>query len=297
LTTEQGLSVSDTALPAPISCLARFITNVRESSGLIRLDVALDQPLEFRPGQFAMLNLAGPDRPFVFSRPFSILAVRGTTASFLYRVVGRGTQALADLKTGQTLTVLGPLGQPFPEPSALGETPVVLIAGGVGLPPLHNWFARNRRADDLAFFGGRDGADIPWELLAGRWQVSVDAHRDVPSGAEAWQGRVTDLVAQFGGLQDDRPRVVMSCGPVPLLKAAAALAQKRGWPCHLSLEEHMGCGYGVCKGCVVPVHDPGREGWRNATCCQEGPVFLASEICWERYGQAAAGMSSLPRAD
>ena len=278
-------------VPAAVSCPAGFITNVRESSGLIRLDLTLDQPLKFLPGQFAMLNLAG-DRPFVFSRPFSILSTEGTTMSFLYRVVGRGTEAMAGLKTGQPMTVLGPLGQPFPGLSAVGDKPVVLIAGGVGLPPLHNWLARYGRPDDLGFFGGRDGGDIPWNLLAGKWQVSVDKAVDVPAGQEAYEGLVTELVVQYPALQDDRPRIVMSCGPIPLLKAVAALARDRDWDCHVSLEEHMGCGYGACKGCVVPVQDAGPDGWRNATCCEEGPVFPAEEICWDRYA-----VVTLPQVD
>lgn len=275
--------MSENSLPAAVSCVARFITNVWESSGLIRMDLAVDHPAPFLPGQFAMLNLAG-ERPFVFSRPFSILAGGENTLSFLYRVVGRGTAALAALKAGQEVTVLGPLGCAFPRPDEVPDTPAILIAGGVGLPPLHNWLARYGRPGDLGFFGGRDGGDIPWELLAGRWQVSVDNQRELPAGQQAWHGVVTDLVAQYPGLQDELPRVVMSCGPIPLLKAAAALAAERGWSCHVSLEEHMGCGYGVCKGCVVPVHDSSAVGWRNATCCEEGPVFAAEDIRWDRYG-------------
>jgi len=287
MTPNREAFVSEPIPPRAVSCSARFITNVRVSSGLIRLDLALEQPLPFLPGQFAMLNLTG-DRPFVFSRPFSILSVNETTISFLYRVVGRGTAALADLKAGQELTVLGPLGHCFPGPDEIGETSALLVAGGVGLPPLHNWLTRYGRAGDLGFFGGRDGGDIPWELLADRWQVSVDQLTDVPAGQKPWHGLVTELVAQHPDLQDDRPRVVMSCGPIPLLKAVAALAEQRGWACHVSLEEHMGCGYGVCKGCVVPVQDDTAAGhWRNATCCEEGPVFRAEDIRWDRYGVPA----------
>ncbi len=284
---DQEAAVPEIVVPTPVSCPARFVTNVRESSGLIRLDLTLDQPVSFLPGQFAMLNVAG-DRPFVFSRPFSILAARDANMSFLYRVVGRGTAAMAELKAGQPMTVLGPLGRPFPGPPEVADTPVVLVAGGVGLPPLYSWLARYGRPGDLGFFGGRDGGDIPWDRLAGRWQVSVDDPVDVPAGQEAWTGLVTELAARHPALQDDRPRVVMSCGPLPLLKAVAAWAADKGWACHVSLEEHMGCGYGACKGCVVPVRDTSDAGWRNATCCQEGPVFPAAEIRWDRYGMPAA---------
>ncbi len=279
--------------PVPtVSTTAAFLANVRESAGLIRLDVSLARPVPFAAGQFAMVNLAG-EHSLVFSRPFSILSATEERMSFLYRVVGRGTAALAGLRAGQELTILGPLGRPFPGPGAVGGKPVVLIAGGVGLPPLHNWLTRHGRPGDLGFFGGRDGQDIPWQLLDERWQISVDERTDIPAGREAWPGRVADFAARHAALQGAQPRVVFSCGPIPMLKAVAELAAARGWACHVSLEEHMGCGYGACKGCVVPVVDDGGAGWRNATCCVEGPVFSADEIRWDRYGKPAVPLPTI----
>ena len=253
------------------------------SSGLIQLELELDQPLSFQPGQFAMLNLAGSGS-LVFNRPFSIFAASGRRMSFLYRTVGRGTRAMGALTAGAPMTLLGPLGRPFPPPEK--DLPVVLIVGGVGLPPLAAWLDRRDDHPDVeihAFFGARDGADVPWDLLGDRWNVSVDALRGVPAGRQAWEGLVTDLAAAREDLQDGRHRMVLACGPTLLLKAAARFAAARGWTCWLSLEEHMGCGYGVCKGCVVPVWDParGQDARRNATCCDEGPVFNAADLAWE----------------
>jgi dihydroorotate dehydrogenase electron transfer subunit len=269
-----------------VHCNGVVLSNEPVSSGLIRLDIELDQPVSFQPGQFAMLNLAG-SASLVFSRPFSIFAADGRRMSFLYRVVGQGTRSMGALTAGDSMTFLGPLGRPFPQPEA--DQPVVLIAGGVGLPPLAAWLARqgdNPGLEVLAFFGARDGADVPWDLLKDRWDVSVDSLRDVPGGRRAWEGLVTELAAARKDLQDGRNRMVLACGPTPLLKAAARFAEERSWDCWLSLEEHMGCGYGVCKGCVVPVHDPGKgpDALRNATCCEEGPVFNAAVLAWERPG-------------
>jgi len=257
--------------------------NIPVSSGLLRLDLELDQPVGFLPGQFAMLNLTGP-LGLVFSRPFSILASDGDVLSFLYRVVGRGTSVMADLTPTAAMNCLGPLGRPFPEPDP--DTPTVLIGGGVGLPPVAAWYARYGRARDTAFFGARDCQDVPWDLLDERWRISVDRMTELPAGREAWQGLVTELVDRDPELKAPGKRRVLACGPMPLLRAAARLAAERRWTCYLSLEEHMGCGYGVCKGCVVPVLEPaaGADGVRNATCCQEGPVFRAEDIAWQRPG-------------
>ena len=276
---------------SPVRIDGAVRANFPVSSGLLRLDLELDPALPsgagFNPGQFAMLNLTARGA-LVFSRPFSILDWNGRTVSFLYRVVGTGTRAMADLEPGARMTFLGPLGGAFPQLES--DQAAILIGGGVGLPPVAAWLARHGRPQDRGYFGARDGADAPWGELKGAWQVSVDQDRDVPAGKEAFAGLVTQMVAQDIALDDSFRRVVMTCGPIPMLRAAANLARDRGWDCHVSLEEHMGCGYGVCKGCVVPVVDPAGESsdsWRNATCCEEGPVFKAEQILWNRYGHSA----------
>lgn len=251
--------------------------NERVSSGLWRLDLVLPRSVPVVPGQFAMLNLVGPGQ-LVFRRPFSILACEGGVMSFLYRVVGRGTRLMSGLRPGDELDCLAPLGRPFPAP---GPDPVLILAGGVGLPPLHAWYAAHGRPGDLACFGARDGADVPWGMLGAGWVVSVDRHEAVPDGRQAHHGLVTEAALAALGDTGTR-RHVLACGPTPLLQAAARLAREHQWTCHVSLEEHMGCGYGVCKGCVVPVTIADEPGWRNATSCQEGPVFDAAELDWDR---------------
>ncbi|MEZ4386616.1 MAG: dihydroorotate dehydrogenase electron transfer subunit [Candidatus Krumholzibacteriia bacterium] len=267
--------------PATWDLTGEVSGNAAVSAGLYRLDLELPRPVGFLPGQFAMLNLTGAGQ-LVFRRPFSILAADGRRLSFLYRVVGRGTARLEALRPGERVDCLAPLGRAFPAPGA-ATPPALILAGGVGLPPLHAWVQAHGRPDDLACFGTRDGADVPWGLLDARWHVSVDRHEGVPRERVAHAGLVTELAL---GLLGDRPgpRLVLACGPTPLLRAAAGLAQGRGWPCFVSLEEHMGCGYGVCKGCVVPVLADADPGWRNATSCVEGPVFDAATLDWPRYG-------------
>jgi len=276
--------------------------NERVSSGLWRLEMELDTDIAFLPGQFAMLNLTGR-HALVFSRPFSILAAAAGRLDVLYRIVGRGTAALAELARGDAVSVLAPLGTPFPP--RRDDLPALLLGGGVGLPPVAAWLQRYGREGDRAWFGARDAADVPWDLLPAPWEVALDDATGLPSQRHAAAGLVTDVAAAAltsaartsaaqtsaaqtsAALGTAAPRAgsyqVMACGPLPMLRAAAALAAERGWPCWLSLEEHMGCGYGVCKGCVVPVRTASPEGWRNATCCQEGPVFAAQDICWERH--------------
>lgn len=278
------LDASPASAPAAWDLPGLVLSNAPVSSGLWRLDLELPRPVPFEPGQFAMLHPRAHGQ-LVFRRPFSILASADKVVSFLYRVVGRGTAMMADLRPHDPVDCLAPLGRPFP---AAGSTtsPVLVLAGGVGLPPLHAWWARGARPGDLFCFGGRDGGDVPWSLLPDPWRISVDQATGLQSGRAAHHGLVTALAMEL--LQESpepsRQRLVLACGPTPLLRAAARLAAERGWPCLVSLEEHMGCGYGVCKGCVVPVLDPGPAGWRNANSCTEGPVFDAADLDWDRFG-------------
>lgn len=260
---------------SPVSVVGRVAANAHVSSAFLRLDIDLGLPFGFLPGQFVMVNESGPGG-WTFSRPFSVLAAAGSSVSLLYRVVGRGTAALAALRSGASLQVLGPLGTPFPAPAA-GRV-AVLLGGGVGLPPVLAWRERLGRDGDIACFGARDGAEVPWDLLGPHWLVSVDRSAGLPAGRIAFTGVVTDLARSLPGLPGPAGADVLACGPLPLLRAAARLARERGWGCYVSLEEHMGCGYGVCKGCVVPVVRDGSA--RNATCCQEGPVFDAAALPW-----------------
>ncbi len=268
-----------TPTPAPRRLTGRVCGRSRVSGSMLRLDVRLDGPADFAPGQFCMINLEGGAR-MPLSRPLSILESDGERLSLLYKVVGRGTALLADAPEGAPVRLLTPLGRPFPARD--DDRPRLLLAGGVGLPPMWSWLRAHGRDDDLACFGGRDADDVPWDLLAAPWRASVDRADAASETRGAFAGNVVELARSL--LPADAPaHHVIACGPIPLLRAAAALARERGWTCDVSVEERMGCGYGVCRGCVVPRAD---GGWWTA--CQDGPVLPADAVDWDRFGLAPA---------
>jgi dihydroorotate dehydrogenase electron transfer subunit len=264
------------------SLVGRVTARQEVSSAYLVTALELPEAVSFLPGQFAMLNFPGP-RGLTFGRPFSILSASGSQVSFLYRVVGRGTAMLAEAPAGTEVTFLGPLGQPFPPPADAG--PFLLLAGGVGLPPLHAWRERYGRPGDLCFFGARDGKEVPWRLVCDHWSVSVDAAMGLPEGREAFTGNVVEAcrsrLLSAGGKRPAalRPARVLACGPRPMLVAAASFCHEQGWPCLVSVEERMGCGFGVCRGCVVPT-----VSGHHVTVCQDGPVLPAERIDWQRFG-------------
>jgi dihydroorotate dehydrogenase electron transfer subunit len=245
------------------------------------LELELPEAVDFLPGQFAMLNLTGRQER-VFARPFSLLAATGPRVAFLFQVVGEVTRHMASLAVGQPMTFLGPLGRSFPSP---GELPVLLVAGGVGLPPLYVWWRRFGRQRDRALFGARSADRVPWELVESGWEVALQEPADGLADPQVFTGLVTELWQERGPAPEAGPFQVFGCGPVPMLRATAEIARQYGWACWVSVEEHMGCGYGVCRGCVVPATDSA-----HLAACQDGPVLAADRIDWKRFTGPGANL-------
>jgi len=220
-----------------------------------------------QPGQFVMVRGPWARHP-VLPRAFSVLDTAPDQLELLVKVVGRGTRLIAGLGRGAPVTVLGPLGRPFPPP-----TPGVrdlLAGGGSGIPPLvlHALRAPAGTAVEV-LYGGRSAADL---VLAERITAAgLSLHRCTEDGSAGLKGRVTELLE--ARLDDPGAHRVLACGPTPMLKAVVALCRSRGVACWLSLETEMACGIGICRGCSV-AHPAG--GWRCT--CTDGPVFEAGEV-------------------
>lgn len=227
-----------------------------------------------RPGQFVYVSCGDGWDPLL-RRPFSLHRLRRTgaaspvrlgegEAAVLFRLVGRGTDWLSERKTGDLVSVLGPLGHGF----SLAATTrnLLLVAGGLGVAPLvmlADEAVKRGLAVTLAA-GYRTGLEVyPAELLPEEVEYLVATE----DGTRGRRGLVTELLAEPWQWADQ----VCACGPNPML---AALRGLPGNPVQVSLEEHMGCGLGVCYGCVVET----RHGLRRV--CHDGPVFDLDEVVW-----------------
>jgi dihydroorotate dehydrogenase electron transfer subunit len=225
-----------------------------------------------QPGQFAHLRIL-PLREALLRRPFSIYQAAGDTVSFLYKNVGQGTEQLARMRPGESLGILGPLGHGFSVPPAGGPTPL-LVAGGYGMAALY-LLAQRSPQRGVVFVGGRRRVDIlcEAEFRALGWEVRATTE----DGSHGERGLVTQpLAAELR--RGHAGRKLFACGPTPMLKAVAGLAEEFGVPAELSMDEHMCCGVGVCLTCVIPVRVDG--GWEYQRTCTEGPVFDARQIEW-----------------
>ncbi len=223
-----------------------------------------------RPGQFVHLRVPHSDACFL-RRPLSLANTnpQAGTVDIIAKVLGQGTRQLADVDTGVALDLLGPLGKAWPVLQA-GQS-VAMVGGGVGFPPLFFYAQQLHPACRVTFYyGGRSADDILEEADLARCSVRVAIATE--DGSKGVRGRVTLPFEQ--GLLQDRPDVVLTCGPTAMMRAVAELCQARQVTCYASLEERMGCGLGVCIGCVVRTS----RGFERV--CTEGPVFNVQDV-WE----------------
>jgi len=200
----------------------------------------------------------------------------GSTLDFLIREVGRGSRALAGLGVGDGVEMIAPLGTPFPAPRR--DERVVMVGGGVGAAPLL-FQARLAAAEadrPRMIYGGRSGGDL---VLADEMNLSCDLVCVTEDGSLGERGLATDPLAReldAGGVD-----LVLACGPVPMMHAAAVLARAASVRCLVCLEALMACGFGACLGCAVPAADGG-----YVYACSDGPVLDAGLVDWERMRAA-----------
>ena len=219
-------------------------------------------------------------------RAFSILSTHGDSFDILYRAGGRGTNAMSMWGAGASVSVLGPLGQPFPQ---LGERSI-LVGGGVGVPPLAMLASQSHDQNVIALIGARSREDVICLEDFERQSTPVEIATD--DGSAGHHGFVTELLErrleQAAKEVEQSTPTVYSCGPLPMLRRVSAVCEQFAVPCFVSLEEAMPCGVGVCNGCVVPISEQsGSDGYaRYRRICMEGPVLDAREVDWNSFHSA-----------
>ena len=220
------------------------------------------------PGQFVQVEISG-SKTTMLRRPISVNDVDYNTnrLSLLIRKAGDSTRALCDSRVGQIINIVYPLGNGFPEEEIEGKR-VLLIGGGVGVAPLLYYGRRLIwRGNDCAFLlGARSEKDL---LLFNEFNAIAKVYTATEDGSAGTRGFVTDSPAM-----SENYDVWAVCGPMPMMKAVAALARKRGVECYVSLENMMACGVGACLCCVEKtIHG-------NQCVCTNGPVFNINELTW-----------------
>lgn len=232
---------------------------------------------QVRPGQFVHVKVPHLGES-ILRRPFSVFKADGDELAILYKNVGKGTRSLQFLRTGESLSLVGPLGHGFPAPNP--ERFPVIVAGGYGMAALY-LTARSSPVKGVAFFGGRTKQDILCvpEFEALGWRVIVTTE----DGSLGTKGRVTDALDPWLASRDASMASpeFFACGPNGMLKAVAERAMSKNWTAWVSLDNNMGCGVGACLTCVVKLKADNAQGWEWTRSCREGPVFDCRDVLWE----------------
>lgn len=215
-------------------------------------------------GQFVQLRIL--NRSCLLRRPVGIAAAdkeKGTVA-FIYRVVGKGTKAISELKAGDTINVLGPLGNGF---DTTAKKPLI-VGGGMGLSPVLFYAAAMQGKADV-LMGGKTAGELFWQdLFTGKVQEIFCTTDD---GSLGTRGFTTTLLPEL--LEKKDYDLVVACGPEIMMKGIAKIAKEHGLRCQVSLEKRMGCGLGACLSCSIDTTDGKRK-----KVCKDGPVFEAGEV-------------------
>lgn len=265
--------------------LAGKILRNEERGGIFyRMEAAVPGPVDFVPGQFAMVS-GWPGNDPLLPRPLAVFRAGGTagkgTVEFVYKVVGRGTALLSGMHPGDPLSLTLPLGRGFD----LGEEGRTrwLVGGGVGFSsvfPAAAALGRRRAAYEM-FLGARTRAHLPPREWTPGGSAPGRIHLCTEDGTAGYGGRVTDAVLErlesLSSAEVSR-LTLLACGPREMLRELAAAAAAKGVAAQVALENHMACGFGVCWGCVVELREGDGTAYRRV--CREGPVFDAREVVW-----------------
>lgn len=238
-----------------------IISNQKIAKDTYQMILASSLAKEAKPGQFVHIKIAKK----MLRRPISIASINETSYTIIYKVVGSGTKILSELQAGTKLDVFGPLGSEFP--IHLDQENILMIGGGVGVPPLYEvakrYRALGKTVSVVLGFQNKDAIFYEQEFH----DLGCQTYISTMDGSYGVTGTVMDVIEKNQILEG----FVYSCGPLPLLKAVESKYQHG----YVSFEARMACGIGVCMSCVCKDKKDKEHSYRI---CKEGPVFAIGKV-------------------
>ncbi len=224
------------------------------------------------PGQF--ISMYTNDGTKLLPRPISICEIDKKISALrvVYRVTGEntGTKQFSEAKAGDTIPVIGPLGNGFPLEKAEGKK-AFLMGGGIGVPPILELSKQLQNCEKQILMGYRDANTF----LSEQFEENGKVYISTEDGSVGTKGNVMDAIRENGLTAD----IIYACGPTPMLRAIKNFAESNGIECYISLEERMACGIGACLACVCKSKEKDHHtNVNNKRICKDGPVFLSTEV-------------------
>lgn len=220
---------------------------------------------EAKPGQFIAMYCE--DGTKLLPRPISICGIDAEkgTLRVVYRIAGEGTRLFSEMKEGDSLEVLGPLGNGF----TMKEEKAIIVGGGIGIPPMLE-LDKQLSCEKTVVLGYRDEL-----FLKDEFESYADVVVATEDGSCGTKGTVIDAIKEAGV----DGKVIYACGPMTMLKALAEYAEAHDMEAQISLEERMACGIGACLGCICKTKKKDHHtNVNNQRICKDGPVFDAKEV-------------------
>jgi len=233
---------------------AKILSNEKVVDGVFKL--VCEDENSIKAGQFYMIKLNGQT---LLPRPISICEKKGNEITFLYAVVGKGTEEFSKLRAGEEIALTGPLGNGFNLDEELGK--VAIVAGGIGTAPMVEVAKRLREKNNKeiidAYAGFRDDIYLIEELKEYANKVEVTTN----TGKHGHKGFVTEI------FKPEEYNTVLCCGPEVMMKAVVEMCKAKKVKIYISMEKHMACGVGACLVCTCKTKDG------NKRSCKDGPIF------------------------
>ena len=260
---------------------AKVVSNEYVADNTYALEVKecfLDKVL---PGQFVAIEPVNAQSCMI--RPFSVFGYDSHHGwlAILYKVVGKNTELLVNLKRDEQIKIWGPLGKGL-NPEDFAHKRAFLVAGGMGIAPLDhfNSVAENYFCSSTLFYGAKTESELCLEKLF------PDDYADIicatEDGTYDWKGTVTQIFEKhLLAIKSEsafKDLVVLTCGPKAMMKKISEICQKNRRECFVFLETIMACGIGACLGCSIKM-----KSGEMKRVCHDGPVFNAEEVDWNAF--------------
>lgn len=251
--------------------MAVVVSQEQIADGIFSMWLQTEAAESAGPGQF--ISMYTNDGSKLLPRPISICEIdkENGLLRVVYRVTGvnTGTKQFSEMKAGDTLPIIGPLGNGFPLETAAGKK-AFLMGGGIGVPPILE-LAKQLDCEKQIVVGYRDAQTF----LKEEFEKNGALYISTEDGSVGTKGNVMDAIRE-NAIDAD---IIYACGPTPMLRAIKQYAEEKNIVCYISMEERMACGIGACLACVCKSKEKDHHSnVNNKRICKDGPVFLSTEV-------------------
>ena len=260
----------------PVKIQAKLLEKIKLKENIYHFKVEAHEMVDIaKPGHFIEIRVSKNTEPFL-RRPISIhnMDKEKGILEFIFQVKGEGTKILSEKNIGETIDIIGPLGNGTFEYENYQN--IAIIGGGIGVFPLYELAKsakkNNRNVNIYLGFRSKDFVLLEDEFKS----VSDNFILTTDDGSYSQKGFAINFLEK--DIDSGKIDSIYACGPLPMLKAVRKLAIDKNIPCQISLEERMGCGLGVCLGCAVKTAKSPKEAPEYWHVCKGGPVFEAKDV-------------------